>query len=126
MDKEYKGLNLILDPVFVISKDYKILYQNKAAKEKFGDLIGEVCYKSILGFANPCWYFNNYKCPLKEKGKEKIITQILDLKEKDNKLTKFIGRIYFSRRRILETLLPYSDLIKQIGKHYTDISRDNY
>jgi EAL domain-containing protein (putative c-di-GMP-specific phosphodiesterase class I)/GGDEF domain-containing protein len=123
---KYEALNLFLDPVFIISKDYKIVYQNNTAKEKFGNLVGEKCYEGIYGFSIPCWHFNNYKCPIKESGKERIITQILDLTEKDNKLVKYFSRIYSPNDDIVEILIPYDAILKVLKETPKEISRDKY
>lgn len=54
-----KILNLILsnikDSVFVISKDFKILYMNKKAEEEYGcHLIGSVCYNVLMNSDKAC------------------------------------------------------------------------
>jgi len=57
--------NLILsnlkDPIFVITQDYKILFNNETAQDIFGkELIREDCYKVIKGQSQVC-----ERCPMK-------------------------------------------------------------
>jgi len=48
------------DTVFVISEDYKVLFKNNTAHEKFGEKItGKVCYEIIKGREKSC-----DKCPI--------------------------------------------------------------
>jgi len=44
-----------------VSTDYRILSQNSVLVEQFGDLTGELCYKSYVGRDEPCEF-----CPMKE------------------------------------------------------------
>ena len=43
--------------LFVVDKGYNIIYMNKAAKERFGNHTGQVCYKALLGTNSPCKKF---------------------------------------------------------------------
>lgn len=65
LKKSQEQLKLILsslkDLVFVISQDYKILFVNKSAVEKFEkELTGKLCYSIIKGIKLPCDF-----CPMK-------------------------------------------------------------
>jgi len=126
--QQYNNFDFILDPVFVISGDYTILYQNKAAKERFGNLVGRTCYKNIFGFSAPCWHFNGFSCPIKEieKSGKRTITQILDLEESNNKLVRYLGRVYLPDKEIVEILIPYEEIVKTLEKQREEISRDKY
>ncbi|MHA1488834.1 MAG: PAS domain S-box protein [Promethearchaeota archaeon] len=69
LKNSYNQLNSVFsnlkDIVFVISKNYKILFKNKSANEIFGtDIEGEECFKIIKGFDCPCEY-----CPMNELTK---------------------------------------------------------
>ena len=50
----------IVDPIFVISDEYHILFSNLSAQKLLGDnLTGDLCYKAIKGCTSPC-----ASCPL--------------------------------------------------------------
>jgi len=40
--------------VDIISSDYRVISQNNVLTERFGDLTGELCYKSYVGIDEPC------------------------------------------------------------------------
>ena len=65
----YNQLNSVFsnlkDIVFVISKNYKILFKNRSANELFEtDIEGEECFKTIKGLDRPC-----ENCPMNELTK---------------------------------------------------------
>jgi PAS domain S-box-containing protein len=44
----------MIDYCYVVSKDHKIEFMNKALKGKFGDQTGKICYKAFFGLESPC------------------------------------------------------------------------
>ncbi len=50
----YRILNNMLDPVLVIDTRYTIRFMNRAAKDRFGDQVGAVCYQAVMGRACAC------------------------------------------------------------------------
>ena len=65
--------------LFVVDKDYTLVYMNRAAKERFGNCTGQKCYESI-GSKGPC----NKFCVVKEfllsnkEGRREHITSFND------------------------------------------------
>ena len=47
-------LNSMTDYCYIVSKDFKIEFMNKAIIEKFGDKTGDMCYKSFFDRESPC------------------------------------------------------------------------
>jgi len=47
-------LNTMIDYCYIVSKDHKIEFMNKALKDKFGDQTGRICYKAFFGLESPC------------------------------------------------------------------------
>jgi len=47
-------INSMLDPIDIIDRNYKIVYQNNASVEKFGDGIGKRCYRFFSKRSSPC------------------------------------------------------------------------
>jgi PAS domain S-box-containing protein len=47
-------LNGMTDYCYIVSKDHKIEFMNKAMMERFGDQTGNTCYKSMFGRESPC------------------------------------------------------------------------
>lgn len=48
------------EPVYVSDPNsYEILYANKALKDRFGEIIGEKCYKVLQGMDAPCSFCTN-------------------------------------------------------------------
>jgi len=45
----------------IVSTDYRVLSQNSVLAERFGDLAGELCYKSYVGRDEPC-----ESCPMEK------------------------------------------------------------
>jgi len=58
-----------VEPVYVVDpENYTILYVNKVLKEKFGECVGEKCYKTFQNLSSPCNFCSNkylYKNPEK-------------------------------------------------------------
>ncbi len=64
----------LVDPIFVISEDYRILFTNKRAQNLFGgNLIGDICYEKIKGLNNPCEF-----CLQFPKGKIEIFNSVVE------------------------------------------------
>jgi PAS domain S-box-containing protein len=62
----------LIDPIIVISEDYRILFSNKSAQNAFGkNLNGSLCYEKIKGINNPCDFCHLYP------GKEIVIFDTL-------------------------------------------------
>ena len=55
---ERDNLNLIFesmaDGVYIISKDFKIEFMNRVLRDKYGDHVGEICYKVFHEREEPC------------------------------------------------------------------------
>ena len=47
-------INSMLDPIDIIDINFKIVYQNDASVEQFGDGIGKRCYRFFLKRSSPC------------------------------------------------------------------------
>ncbi|MCK4309465.1 MAG: PAS domain S-box protein [Candidatus Atribacteria bacterium] len=47
-------LNTMSDYCYIISKDYKVEFMNKAMIEGFGNQIGKICYKVFFNRKSPC------------------------------------------------------------------------
>jgi PAS domain S-box-containing protein len=59
----------LADGLDIITRDYRINYQNKLLKDRFGDLTGELCYEGYMARKTPC-----ESCPM-TKAIETGITQ---------------------------------------------------
>ncbi|MCK4421268.1 PAS domain S-box protein, partial [candidate division WOR-3 bacterium] len=47
-------LNSMPDYCYIVSKDYKIEFMNKALMERFGEHTGDICYKAFFNRETPC------------------------------------------------------------------------
>ena len=47
-------LNTMTDYCFIVSKDFKIEFLNKAVIEEFGDQTGKICYEAFFKNKRPC------------------------------------------------------------------------
>jgi len=47
-------LDAVNDGVLLVRRDYKIVYQNKAFGQLYGNLVGKTCYKALHGRDLPC------------------------------------------------------------------------
>jgi len=56
-----EGLTRTQIGIDIVSTNYRILFQNQALKERFGDLTGQLCYEKYMGRENPCDF-----CPMIE------------------------------------------------------------
>ena len=65
--------------VNIVRSDYTVKYQNKFLLDRFGDLIGNKCYKGFTGSQYPC-----EGCPIKSTI-ENNSTQSVELKGRDGK-----------------------------------------
>jgi PAS domain S-box-containing protein len=65
--------------VNIVRSDYTVKYQNKFVLDRFGDLIGNKCYKGFTGSQYPC-----EGCPIKSTI-ENNSTQSVELKGRDGK-----------------------------------------
>ncbi|MBW1674677.1 MAG: PAS domain S-box protein, partial [Deltaproteobacteria bacterium] len=55
----------------IVGTDYKILFQNQALQERFGNLTGELCYKKYMGLEKPCDF-----CPMIEAIKNNKVESV--------------------------------------------------
>ena len=62
------GITSVGIGIDIITKDYKILFQNQILKEKFGDITGKLCYEIYMGLKAPCDF-----CPMIEALKNNSI-----------------------------------------------------
>ncbi|GAI70551.1 unnamed protein product, partial [marine sediment metagenome] len=53
------GITSVGIGVDIVTKDYKVLFQNQVLKEKFGDITGKLCYENYMGLKAPCDF-----CPM--------------------------------------------------------------
>ncbi len=53
------GITSVGIGIDIVTKDYKILFQNQVLKEKFGDITGKLCYEKYMGLKTPCDF-----CPM--------------------------------------------------------------
>ncbi len=66
--------NNLVDPIIVISEDYRILFNNKSAQKVFGkNLTGNLCYEKIKGMNTPCEF-----CPLFSEKKIVIFDTLIE------------------------------------------------
>ncbi len=86
------GLNRIGIGVDIVGINFNILFQNKTLKEKFGDLVGFLCYQKYMGLNKPCEY-----CPM--------IKAIENNRIERSKLKGLDGRFY----EIISSPLPNPD-----------------
>ncbi len=58
IDEKYRslieGLTHVGIGIDIVTKEYKVLFQNQILKERFGDCRGNNCYKSYMGLKEPC------------------------------------------------------------------------
>ncbi|KPK42998.1 MAG: hypothetical protein AMJ78_00035 [Omnitrophica WOR_2 bacterium SM23_29] len=66
-----EGLTRTEIGIDIIGLDYKIVFQNKTLKERFGDLTGKLCYESYMGSKKPCDY-----CPMLEAIKNNKVESV--------------------------------------------------
>jgi len=62
------GITSVGIGIDIVTKDYKVLFQNQVLKEKFGDLTGKLCYENYMGLKAPCDL-----CPMIKALKNKTI-----------------------------------------------------
>lgn len=53
------GLTYTEIGIDIIGLDYKILYQNRFLKERYGDFTGKICFEKYMGIKKPCDF-----CPM--------------------------------------------------------------
>ncbi|MBN1572768.1 MAG: PAS domain S-box protein [Deltaproteobacteria bacterium] len=54
-------VNFMVDPIDIIDESYRIVFQNRAAKERFGNGEGNICHEFYLGIDAPCNGCTNVK-----------------------------------------------------------------
>ncbi|MBD3227526.1 MAG: PAS domain S-box protein, partial [Candidatus Lokiarchaeota archaeon] len=114
-----KGLSRGKIAIDIINKDYKIIYQSQLLKERFGDNIGELCYKTYIHREKPC-----ESCKIKKVLKENKVYSIeligmdgryyeiisIPFSELDNKRNKVIEVIIdITNRKKVENQLKESE-----------------
>ncbi len=70
-DKLQKVVNSIGEGMYIVNKDFIIEFQNNIFKEQFGELIGQICYKSMFQRNDPCSF-----CRMKDSINENCIKQL--------------------------------------------------
>jgi PAS domain S-box-containing protein len=53
-DKLEGILSSMVDGVDIVSRDYRVDFQNKLLKDRFGDLTGQLCYQGYMARETPC------------------------------------------------------------------------
>jgi len=110
----FEGLDLLLDPIVVVDKNYRVLFTNKKAKEIFGEPNdNQPCYRYIFGFQEPCWNYSGYVCPIKEaKSKEgKWVVSFVNYLPLKGKYVKHLIREYIHKELFLECFLPLDEIV---------------
>ena len=91
-EKKYRSLINALTNIGlgkdIVSKDYKIIYQNQVLKENFGDCLGELCYEKYMGIENQCEF-----CQMEETLKYNEINRN-ELKGVDDGIYEIISAPY--------------------------------
>jgi len=64
----------------VVGTDYRVLLQNEALKQRFGDLTGKLCYEGYTGLDKPC-----EGCPMKVATKTRRV-ESMELTGRDGRL----------------------------------------
>ncbi|HUU63084.1 MAG TPA: PAS domain S-box protein [Dehalococcoidia bacterium] len=65
------GLATIEIGIDIVGIDYKVLFQNETLQQRFGDLMGRLCYEAYMGLKKPC-----DPCPMIEAIKSKQIERV--------------------------------------------------
>ncbi|MFX1273645.1 MAG: PAS domain S-box protein [Promethearchaeota archaeon] len=79
------GLTSASIGIDIVTKDYKVLFQNKVLRDRFGDLSGKSCYRKYMGRREPCEI-----CPMREAIKYNKI-ETFELKGSDGKYYELIS-----------------------------------
>jgi len=110
-----EALNLILDPIVVIDKDYNVVFANAEAVKQFGKNKNLPCYKYIYGLKEPCWKYAGYFCPIKEAQKEtdKKLTYI-QYAPKDGLYRKYLLKGYIHDDLYVECFVPLKEVLEII------------
>jgi PAS domain S-box-containing protein len=117
LEEKYKsiidGLTHVGIGIDIVSKDYRVLFQNQTLKERFGDSRGKKCYSSYLGLKNPCEF-----CPMEEALKYNRIERF-ELDTADGKSYELISAPYPNQDgtidKVAEVVIDITDR-KQAGK----------
>ncbi|MFX1277781.1 MAG: PAS domain S-box protein [Promethearchaeota archaeon] len=72
----------------IISKDFKILYQNEVLRDTFGDCEGKICYEKYMGEESKCSF-----CQMEETLETKEVNRN-ELKAVDNRIYEIISAPY--------------------------------
>ena len=80
------------DYVMVTDENYTLKFLNEAAKKRYGNIIGQKCYKAIRNYSSPC-YHSGLPCEVHE-----ILAKGRDYFE-DTRLAEVTGRITQIRAR---------------------------
>ena len=74
-----EGLSQAKIGIDIIGLDYKIISYNRVLKDRFGDLMGKICYKEFMGLDKPCSF-----CPMIKAIKNNNVERI-ELKANDGR-----------------------------------------
>jgi len=95
LDEKYHslidGLTHVGIGIDIVSKDYKVLFQNQVLKERFGDCREKNCYSSYMSLENPCEF-----CPMEEALKYNRVERI-ELIAADGRSYELISAPYPNR-----------------------------
>jgi PAS domain S-box-containing protein len=61
------------DLVILVDKNFKILYHNKRVSNKYGAIVGEVSFETLIGLKQPCENCIMLHVPKETKPKKRII-----------------------------------------------------
>jgi diguanylate cyclase (GGDEF)-like protein/PAS domain S-box-containing protein len=68
---EMQALDIIPFPAFLIDKDYRVVFMNKRAEELYTQS-GQTCYQISHSFSEPCHFYEDHPCPLKEISEKSL------------------------------------------------------
>lgn len=70
-DKLQNVVNSIGEGMYIVTRDFVIEFQNNIFREQFGELVGQVCYKSMFQRNEPCDF-----CLMQESISENCMKQL--------------------------------------------------
>jgi len=101
------GITSVGIGIDIVTKDYKVLFQNQVLKEKFGDITGKLCYENYMGLKAPCDF-----CPMIKALKNNAI-ESLELTGVDGNSYELFSAPYLDSDRNTEKVI---EIIMNITK----------